>query len=532
MRLRWLRSSFVVSVFLFAFTMISHADESKLNSGQGESPVARPNIVFIFSDDHAYQAMSCYGSEINKTPNLDRLASSGMRFDRCLVTNSICGPSRAVILTGKYSHLNGFRQNGDKFDGEQVTFPKLLQQAGYQTAIFGKWHLNCEPTGFDQWKVLPGQGVYYNPKFLTPDGEVDLEGYTTELIGGMAIDWLKAERDQDKPFMMMVQHKAPHREWLPSLSHINDFDGEKIAEPKTLFDDYATRSSLLAENEMEIADHMRPAMDLRIWDANNPPAPFQNNVLNRMTEAQRKPFEEAYADENADYLANPLEGDARTKYYYQRYIKDYLRCIASVDDSVGQILDYLDEAGLSKNTIVIYSSDQGFYLGEHGWYDKRWIFEQSLRTPLLVRWPGVTEPGTSSKKMVSNLDFAQTFLEMAGVEAPDDMQGMSLAPILKGEAASDWRTAFYYHYYELHTHHVPAHEGVVTDRYKLIHYYQKLNADRKPVEIDDWDLMDLGRDPLEVRSFIDESDYAGLRDDLKKDLARLRMQFQVDPQPE
>ncbi|MEQ1904493.1 MAG: sulfatase [Pirellulaceae bacterium] len=496
------------------------------NTAKSKAPArSRPNIVFIFTDDHAYQAMSCYGSRINQTPQLDRLARSGMRFDRCLVTNSICGPSRATILTGKYSHLNGFRQNGDRFDGSQVTMPKLLQAVGYQTALFGKWHLNSDPTGFDEWMVLPDQGDYYNPDFLTPNGKVRVDGYVTDVITERGIEWMAKERDSNKPFMLMLQHKAPHRNWMPGPKHLGDLRDVDLPEPETLFDDYATRADVLKENQMTIARHFNPPSDLKIWDPNLEDK--QPKYLSRLKPEQRKAFTDAYAKENADYVSNPLEGDEKTRYFYQRYLKDYLRCIASVDDSVGQVLDYLDANGLSENTVVVYASDQGFYLGEHGWYDKRWIFEESLRTPLLVRWPGVTKPNTSCDRIVSNLDFAETLLEMAGAEVPAEMQGCSIAPLLRGESPADWRTSFYYHYYELHTHRVAAHYGVVTDRYKLVRYYERLNSENKPEAIDQWDLMDREKDPNELRSFIADPSYATTKATLQAELERLRKELKV-----
>lgn len=498
----------------------------------GEEPSARrerPNIVFIFSDDHAYQAISAYGSRVNQTPHLDRLAREGMRFDRCLVTNSICGPSRAVILTGKYSHLNGFRQNGDQFDGSQQTFPKLLQQVGYQTAVIGKWHLKSDPTGFDHWCVLPGQGAYYNPDFRTPSGNERVNGYCTDIVTDKALDWLKSGREQDRPFLLMLQHKAPHREWNPSPKYYDQFEGETVPEPETLFDDWSGRAEVLAENTMSIANHMRLGFDLKVFPQGEQESEQETQFFRRFTPAQKAAWQAAYAERNRWYWENRPEGREKTAWQYQRYIKDYLRCISSVDENVGRVLDYLDDSGLAENTVVIYSSDQGFYLGEHGWYDKRWIFEESLRTPLLVRWPGVTPAGSQSGKMVSNLDFAETFLELAGVEVPDDMQGRSLVPLLKGETPADWRDAFYYHYYELGTHNVAAHYGVVTDRYKLIHYYRKLASptDREVVDIDQWDLMDRELDPLEMSSFIANPEYAPVREELQSRLEQLRTSLKV-----
>ncbi len=488
-----------------------------------------PNILFIFSDDHACQAIGAYGSRINRTPNIDRIASQGMRFDRCLVTNSICGPSRAVILTGKYSHLNGFRQNEDRFDGDQSTFPKMLQRAGYQTALFGKWHLGSKPTGFDSWEILPGQGHYYNPDLVTPEGTRRVEGYVTDLVTDHAIKWLGDERDPSRPFMLMVQHKAPHREWLPGPVHLDSFRTGNIEEPETLLDDYAGRAAVVAEQKMTIARHMRDGADLKLWRDEDRGTAQWKNSLGRMTNAQRESWERAYAAENEAFLAakKNLSGDELVRWKYQRYIRDYLRCIQSVDDNVGRLLDWLESSGLADNTIVIYSSDQGFYLGEHGWYDKRWIFEESLRTPLLVRWPGVTTAGTTSDRLVSNLDLAATFLEMAGAAVPDDMQGRSLAPLLRGESSPDWREDFYYHYYELGTHNVAAHYGVVTDRYKLVRYYARLDGQGKPEAVEQWDLMDLVADPAELHSFVDDPRYQDTRARLERRLEEMRIELRV-----
>ncbi len=487
----------------------------------------QPNIVFIFSDDHASQAISAYGSKINSTPNIDRIANEGMRFDRCLVTNSICGPSRAVILTGKYSHLNGFRQNGDRFDGLQPTFAKMLQVAGYQTAVFGKWHLGSDPTGFDDWMILPGQGDYYNPTMLSENGSARIDGYVTDIITDRAIEWLDVQRDADRPFMMMVQHKAPHREWSPGPDHLNSFRDGEIPEPETLFDDYSRRAAVVGEQEMTIDRHMRDGWDLKLWSATDRDTESYESFFSRYSPEQKQAWEAAYREENEAFMAANLTGKELTRWKYQRYIRDYLRCIQSVDDNVGRLLDYLEQNDLAKNTIVIYSSDQGFYLGEHGWYDKRWIFEESLTTPLLVRWPGNVAPGSTCNRIVSNLDFAETFLDVAGVKIPADMQGKSLAPLLRGDTLDDWRTEFYYHYYELGTHNVAAHYGIVTDRYKLVNYYKKLDENGKPAAIDQWDLMDRKLDPKEMRSYIDDPDYSPIRRKLATRLQALREKLLV-----
>lgn len=476
-----------------------------------EAPAAagRPNILFIFSDDHASAAISAYGSVINRTPNIDRIANGGVRFENCLVTNSICGPSRATILTGKYSHQNGFYTNGDTFDGGQPTFVKLLRDAGYQTAIVGKWHLKSDPTGFDYWNVLIGQGTYYNPRMIDNGTEVKLEGYATDLITDISLDWLKNQRDPDRPFIMMYQHKAPHRDWEPGPDHLTMYDDVTIPEPDTLFDDYEGRGTAARTQEMMIArdldDH-----DLKLDERTG------------LTEEQLAAWNAAYGPKNEAFRQANLQGDDLVRWKYQRYIKDYLRCVASVDDNVGRVLDYLEESGLDKNTIVIYCSDQGWYLGEHGWFDKRWMYEQSLSTPLLVRWPGVTKPGTVNTDMVSNLDFAQTFLDAAGVNDPGDMQGRSLVPVLKGQTPDDWRKSFYYHYYEFPgAHSVRRHYGVRTETHKLIHFYN----------LDEWELYDLRADPNEMHSVYDDPAYARVRAELHAELERLRKHHAVGQDP-
>jgi arylsulfatase A-like enzyme len=472
----------------------------------------RPNILFVFADDHAAQAVGAYGSQINQTPQIDRLAREGMVFRNAFVTNSICAPSRAVILTGKHSHLNGIFTNRESFDGSQVTFPKLLQQAGYQTAIIGKWHLKSEPTGFDYWDVLPGQGTYYNPDFRTAEGTVEHKGYVTDIITEKVLDWLATGRDRQKPFMLMYQHKAPHRRWQPGPEHLAMYDDVEIPEPATLFDDYAKRTSAAKTQEMTIAEHL-DERDLKLA-----PPP-------ELDEGQLQVWNAAYEPKNEAFRRAGLVGDDLVRWKYQRYIKDYLRTIASIDDNLGRVLDYLDESGLAERTVVIYSSDQGFYLGEHGWYDKRWMYEESLRMPLIVRWPGVVEPGTESSDLVQNLDFAQTFLDIAGVEAPADMQGRSLLPLLEGERSPSWREAIYYQYYEYPAvHMVRRHYGVRTERYKLIYYY----------EIDEWELFDLESDPRELTSVYDDPEYRETVEELKELLLELRVQYHVpenDPVP-
>jgi arylsulfatase A-like enzyme len=465
----------------------------------------RPNILFIFSDDHAAHAISAYGSKINQTPHMDRLAREGLLFRNCFCTNSICAPSRAVILTGKHSHMNGQIDNGRPFDGSQQTMPKLMQAAGYQTAMLGKWHLVSDPTGFDRWSVLHGQGTYYNPGFKTQDGEKKYTGYTTDIITGLAIDWLDKERDKQKPFLLMCQHKAPHREWEPAPEHLTMYDGVTVPEPETLFDDYSHRTSALKQQAMTIERHLTPR-DLKLV------APPDLNA------EQLAKWNAVYEPKNREFEKAQLTGKDLVRWKYQRYIKDYLAAVASVDDSVGRLMKYLDDTGLAKNTVVIYSSDQGFYLGDHGWFDKRWMYEESLRMPFIVRWPGVTKAGSEDKHLVQNLDFAETFLEMAGAKVPADMQGRSLVPLLKGESPADWRESIYYHYYEFPgAHSVQRHYGVRTDRYKLIHYYN----------IGEWELFDLEKDPHELHSMYDDAAYAETQARVKKELDRLRELYKV-----
>ena len=482
----------------------------------------RPNILFIFSDDHAEQAIGAYGSKINSTPHIDRIASEGALFLRNTCCNSICAPSRAAVLTGKHSHANGLCTNRDTFDGSQVTFPKLLRTAGYDTALVGKWHLKTEPTGFDYWDILPGQGNYYNPDFINADGKRRIEGYVTDIIADLSLNWLEEGRDPEKPFLLMCQHKAPHRVWAPGSSHLTMYDDVTIPEPPTLFDDYAHRAPVLAENEAMIAKHMMYDWDLKVPGLGIPDALGRdkaNPETPRMTQEQKAKWDAAYGPKNAAFVEAKLEGDNLVRWKYQRYIKDYLRCVASVDDNVGRVLAYLDDKGLAENTIVVYSSDQGFYLGEHGIYDKRWMYRESLAMPLALRWPGHVSPGTRIERLTQNIDFAPTFLEAAGLTPPGEMQGRSLLPLLSGETPAGWRDAIYYHYYESGEHHVVPHEGVSTERYKLIHYY----------EDGQWELFDLEKDPREMRSVHDDPEYAAIRSGLEEKLKALKKQYAVPP---
>ncbi len=475
----------------------------------------KPNIVLIFTDDHAYQAISAYGDprKLIETPNIDRIAKEGVRFDRTLVPNSICGPSRATVLTGKYSHRNGFYNNtNSRFDGAQLTFPKLLQKAGYQTAIIGKWHLGSEPTGFDHWHILPGQGRYYNPPMNKDGKQVQHLGYVTDLISDFSTDWIK-NRDKTKPFLLMAQHKAPHREWSPALRHLGHDKDRKYAEPPTLFDDYANRGPAVKDQEMTIEKTFTQL------DAKLVPPPGIN-------EEQLKEWNAYYEPRNKAFREAKLEGKELVRWRYNRYLHDYLGCVKAVDEAVGKMLKTLEDEGLAKNTLVVYCSDQGFYLGEHGWFDKRWIFEESLRTPMVARWPAVGKPGLVNASLTSTVDLAQTFLDAAGVPADKEMQGASIVPLLKGETPKDWRKSFYYEYYEYPApHRVIPHYGVVTDRYKLARFYvPKLEGKADP---DYWELYDRQKDPNETKSFYADPTYADTVKELRAELDKLRKDLKV-----
>ena len=444
------------------------------------------------ADDHAAHAMSCYGSRINRTPNIDRIAEGGIILQNCFCTNSICTPSRASILTGKYSHLNGVKTLGDKLDGRQQTVAKLLQAGGYQTAMIGKWHLGHgglhDPTGFDYWNVLPGQGLYHDPEMIELGERKVHEGYVTDIITDLSIEWLK-DRDPESPFFLMCHHKAPHRPWDPDAKHARMYEDIEIPEPETFNDDYRNRSRAAKEAKMRI-DRDLNARDLKV----EPPS--------------------------------GLRGQALKRWKYQRYIKDYLRCVASIDDNVGRLLDFLDEERQTENTVVIYTSDQGFFLGDHGWYDKRFFYEESLRMPFVVRYPDEIQPGGSCQAMALNVDFAQTFLDYAGLPEPEEMQGASLRPLLRGETPRGWRQSLYYRYWmHLSHHYVGAHYGIRTHRYKLIYYYGEALGTTDSIEESkrpEWELFDLETDPLELNNVYHDSVYADIVESLSQELERLK----------
>jgi len=487
----------------------------------------RPNILFIFSDDHAPHAIGAYDGwlkSVNPTPNIDKLAASGMLFKNSFCTNSICGPSRAVIQTGKHSHMNGFMNNGNSFDWNQQTFPKLLQQVGYTTAIYGKSHLKGQPQGYDDWKVLPGQGLYYNPDMLTPAGKKMIPGHCTDVVTDLAVQWLKDGREADKPFMLMVQHKAPHRNWMPAERHLDLYEDLEIPEPATLFDQWLDNAPAARFQELEIDRHMHLNFDLFVdltpdFDGAAIPGRLDKSAwrnMQRMTPEQMTFWRAAYGPRDKAFHAAKLSGQDLVRWKYQRYAKNYLRCVKGVDESVGTLMQTLEDLKLDDNTIVIYSSDQGFYIGDHGWYDKRWMYEESLKMPLIVKWPGVTQPGTINTNLVQNLDYAETFLDVANTEVPADMQGASLVPLLKGESPTDWRKAIYYHYYEFPSvHMVPRHNGIRTDRYKLMHFY----------EFDEWEFYDLEKDPDELQNEYNNPEYADVIGKIRQEFVSLRQHY-------
>ena len=470
----------------------------------------RPNILFIMTDDHASHALSCYGSKINQTPNLDRIAKDGMRFTNAFVTNSICTPSRATLLTGKYSHLNGVPVF-NRFDGSQQTAPKLLQAAGYYTAMIGKWHLESDPVGFDHWVVLPGQGAYENPGFLTAQGPVKKQGYCTDIITDLAIECLD-KRPADKPFLMYLHHKAPHRNWTPDAKNKALFADRHIPEPATLRDDYASRPAALPENEQTVAKDLT-RNDLKLVPPDDLKGPERQKWLGTRPDSVEITLK--------DGSKKVLTGDELVAWKYQRYMQDYLACVQGVDDNIGRTLDYLAARGLLENTVIFYTSDNGFFLGDNGMYDKRFMYEPSLRVPLLVRWPGSAKPGAVTDLFALNVDFAPTMLDLAGQPVPADMQGRSLAPVLRGESPADWRKAMYYRYYhDPGDHNTRMHYGVRTETHKLIHYWKK----------DAWELFDLKNDPQELKNLAADPAHADLLQRMKTVLAEQKKLAKDDDQ--
>ncbi|MGM9478970.1 sulfatase family protein [Pedobacter sp. GSP4] len=476
-------------------------------------PATRPNIIIIISDDHAYQAIGAYGSKLMATPNIDRIAREGATLNKAYVTNSICGPSRAVILTGKYSHKNGFLDNEhSKFDGAQNSFIKELRAQGYLTSWIGKWHLETDPQGFDYWKILPGQGAYYNPDFVNMDGSTKrLNGYVTNVIEDEAEKWLD-NRDQSKPFCLVIGHKATHRTWLPDTADLGKFDQVKFPLPANFFDQYQSRVAA-SQQDMTIAKTMVMGYDLKMFGEAEEE---KESTFKRMNEAQRKRMDAYYKPIYNDLISKKLKGKALTKWKYQRYMRDYLSSALALDRNIGRTLDYLDAHNLKDNTLIIYMSDQGFYLGEHGWFDKRWMYEPSFRTPLVMRYPKVIPAATTSNDFVLNLDIAPTVLEAAGIKKPQDMQGESILPLLKSVKKAG-RTAVYYHYYENGEHAVSPHFGISTKRYKLIRFYKRVNQ---------WELFDLQKDRNEMHNLYGKKAYAEITEELKKELTALLVKYE------
>lgn len=484
----------------------------------------RYNVVYIMTDDHTAQMMSCYDNRNVETPNLDRIAADGVKFVNSFVANSISGPSRACMLTGKHSHKNGFTNNEHGvFDGSQQTMPKLLQEAGYQTAIIGKWHLVSTPTGFDFWNILPAQGDYYNPNFITMENKTVREkGYVTNIITDKSIDWLEHKRDRSKPFALFVHHKACHRAWLPELKYLNLYEDKTFPLPETFYDDYEGRPAAAAQ-EMSIAKDMDMAYDVKMYTkgvTKTPLAPTYEGMIGRLDPEDRAKYDAFYNKLTADFESKHLTGKALAEFKFQRYMRDYAKVLKSLDDNVGRLLDYLDESGLLDSTLVVYTSDQGFYMGEHGWFDKRFIYEESFRMPFIVRYPEKIKPGTDITNFIANIDFAPTLLDFCGVEAPEAMQGKSYRKMLTGEDTTALRDAVYYHYYEYPLwHHVQPHYGVRTDRYVMAHFYY---------DIDVWELFDLEKDPNELNNVYNDPAYADVREALHKRLGELQQEFGDD----
>lgn len=483
-----------------------------------------PNIVFIMSDDHAFQAISAYGHQLSQhapTPNIDRIAKNGAIFQNNFCTNSICGPSRAVILTGKHSHINGFRMNGERFNGNQATLPKYLKELGYETAIVGKWHLHGEPQGFDHWEILNDQGNYYNPEFITNGDTTIVKGYVTDLITGKSLEWLKKRDSTQKPFFLMVHHKAPHRNWMPALRHANLYDSITFPLPDTYFQNFKEQRAA-KEQQQTIYEDMYEGHDLKMTKAYNHTELLHDpwtKDFDRMTPKQREAWDQAYLPKNNAFHKANLTKKELAEWKGQRYLQEYLATVAAVDEGVGKILDYLEGTGLDENTLVVYTSDQGFYLGEHGWFDKRFMYEESLKMPLLMQFPGMIEPETTVNALTQNLDFAPTFLDLAGgTEYAVEMQGESFKNLLNGSKV-DFKEAIYYHYYDFPAFHmVKKQYGIRTKRYKLIHFYD---------DIDEWEFYDLENDPKELQNAINDEEYVGIITAMHKKLDSLQKLYKV-----
>lgn len=500
------------------YTMAAASAVGSLASCEKEDD--RCNIVFIMTDDHTAQMMSAFDTRHITTPNLDRIAQDGVRFTNAFVANSLSGPSRACLLTGKHSCGNHFYDNSTcVFDFSQQTFPKLLQEAGYQTAMVGKLHLEANPTGFDYWEIIPGQGDYYNPTFITMDGNTHQEkGYLTNIITDKSLEWLENGRDKDKPFCIMIHHKAVHRNWLPELKYLREYEDTVFELPETFYDDYSGRIAA-ARQEMNIAKDMDIVYDNKIYDEDSDTrlTGTYEWMIARLDSAERVEYDAFYDSLTVDFKARNLKGKDLAEFKYQRYMRDYAKVVKSLDDNVGRVLDYLKEKGLDKNTLIVYTSDQGFYMGEHGWFDKRFMYEESMRTPLVMSLPDCFDRKGDITEFVQNIDFAPTFLELAGVEVPEDIHGVSLVPLLEGKQPEDWRKSLYYHFYEYPAEHqVMRHFGVRGERFKLIHFYN---------DKDFWELYDLQNDPSELNNLYGNEGYEDITAELKAELARLQEKY-------
>ena len=488
----------------------------------------RPNIIFIMTDDHTTQAMSCYGGNLIETPNMDRIADEGMRFDNCYATNALSGPSRACILTGKFSHRNGFTDNASTFDGSQLTFPKVMRENGYATGVVGKWHLISKPQGFDHWSILLGQneqGNYYKPVFYENGTVVKEDGYVTDVITDKAIEFIDEVHDE-KPFMLMLHHKAPHRNWMPAPRHLGIFNDTVFPEPETLFDDYVGRGEAARSQDMNIENTLDDEWDLKLLTREEILAGDNrlHDVYIRMPEEVQHKWDSVYAPRIAEYRSGKLQGDELVRWKYQQYMRDYLATAMSVDESIGRVMEYLEEIGELDNTVIVYTSDQGFFLGEHGWFDKRFMYEECLRMPFVIRYPKMIKAGSTSKAICMNVDFGPTFLDLAGIEVPSEMQGRSFRKVLekKGRIPAGWREAAYYHYYEYPAEHsVKRHYGIRTSDCKLIHFYN---------DIDQWEMYDMKADPQEMRNVYDDPAYAGKRAQMHRILEQVQQEYEdTDP---
>ena len=556
---------------LLSFAALSFIAATAQAQQKAAAATQRPNIVYIMCDDHAFQCISAYGSPISKlapTPNIDRIAERGMRFDRAFVENSLSTPSRACLMTGLYSNQNGQRQLGEGIDTTRTFFTEQLQQAGYQTAVVGKWHMGCDPKGFDYYHIYNDQGQYYNPQYRGTDTDgkyIVEEGYSTDLTTDHALSFIE-HRDTNKPFCLLLHHKAPHRNWLANTKYFGMYDNVTFPMPETFYDDYETRGSAVRTQKMSVTKDMRWEQDFKVpemldtanadsWDSYL----SLMNEVNRMNPEQRIAWGKYYFPRNRRLLEARLTGKELDEWKYQNYIRDYMSVIKSVDESVGRVLDYLDSHGLTDNTIIVYTSDQGFYMGEHGWFDKRFMYEESLRTPLLIAYPGHIQPGSVCNKLVQNIDYAPTFLDLAGISKPKELPGRSLTPLFKaGDKVKGWRNSIYYHYYDYPTYHmVRKHDGVRTDRYKLIHFYGEGGLDAvkenkyqrqpgtrehgcmtyltslgyfepKDSAVNYNELYDLQADPHELNNLYGKPGYEKITKQLQKQLTDYRKSIGVD----